>query len=62
MQPKLPKCWATPGVRRPSEDAPGRIVVIGTTPNGRELFVVVVGDNDPVLVVTVAERRPAPRR
>jgi hypothetical protein len=51
-----------PDVRRPSEDAPLRIVVIGTTPAGRELFVVVVSDSDPLLVVTVAERRPAPRR
>lgn len=50
-----------PDVRRPSEDGPGRAVVIGTTSTGRELFVV-VADSDPPLVVTVAERRPAPRR
>ncbi|MHB1711730.1 MAG: DUF4258 domain-containing protein [Acidimicrobiales bacterium] len=49
------------GIRRPFEDAPGRTVVIGATPAGRELFVV-VDDSDPQLVITVAERRPAPRR
>jgi uncharacterized DUF497 family protein len=50
-----------PDVRRPSEDAPGRAVVIGTTPTGKELFVV-VSDSDPQLVVAVAERRSVPRR
>jgi Domain of unknown function (DUF4258) len=46
---------------RPSEDDPRRTVIVGTTPTGRELFVVVTKAN-PLLVVTVAERRPVPGR
>ena len=52
---------AGPDERRPSEDRPDRTVVIGTTPASRVLFVVVTSD-DPVVVVTVAEQRQAPRR
>ncbi|HEY5245151.1 MAG TPA: DUF4258 domain-containing protein [Acidimicrobiales bacterium] len=51
-----------PEDRHPSADEPTRTVVIGRTPAGRQLFVVVVADSDSVLVVTVAERRRPPCR
>lgn len=51
----------SPTVFRPSDDRPDRTVVIGTTPAGRTLMVV-VATAKPSVVVTVAERRPAPRR
>ena len=43
------------------EDRPDRRSLTGTTPAGRVLTVVVAGA-DPVVVVTVFERRAAPRR
>ncbi|MBO0691805.1 MAG: DUF4258 domain-containing protein [Acidimicrobiaceae bacterium] len=51
----------SPTSTRPSNDAYDRIVVIGTTPTGRVLMVVITG-SDPTVVVTVAERRAVPRR
>lgn len=51
----------SPDAERPSEGREDRTVVVGTTPAGRGLMVVVAG-TDPTVVVTVAERRPAPRR
>jgi uncharacterized protein YuzE len=50
-----------PEDRHPSADEPTQTVVIGRTPAGRQLFLVVIG-SDPVLVVTVAERHQPPRR
>ena len=50
-----------PEDRHLSADEPTRTVVIGRTPAGRQLFLVVIG-RDPVLVVTAAERRQPPRR
>jgi uncharacterized DUF497 family protein len=52
---------ASPDSERPSEGGENRTVVIGTTPAGRVLMVVVVGA-EPTVVVTVAERRGMPRR
>lgn len=52
---------ASPTTTRPSPDRDDRTVVIGATPAGRVLIVVVAG-SDPQIIVTVAERRPAPRR
>ena len=43
------------------EDRPDRTSITGRTPVGRVLTVVVAGA-DPVVVVTVFERRPAQRR
>lgn len=50
-----------PEDRRPSADDPTRTVVIGLSPAGRRLFLVVVR-GEPTLVVTVAERNEPPRR
>ena len=43
------------------KERPDRTSVTGPTPAGRVLTVVVAGA-DPVVVVTVFERRPVPRR
>jgi uncharacterized DUF497 family protein len=51
----------SPDIERPSEGREDRMVVVGATTAGRILMVVVAG-GDPRIVVTVAERRQAPRR
>lgn len=52
---------ASPTTTYPSQDRPDRTVILGITPAGRVLMVVVTGSH-PEVVVTVAERRPTPRR
>lgn len=52
---------AAPTTTKDADDRADRTSVTGTTPAGRVLTVVVAGTHS-VVVVTVFERRPAPRR
>ncbi|MHB8296466.1 MAG: DUF4258 domain-containing protein [Acidimicrobiales bacterium] len=52
---------AEPTATSVPEDRPDRTSVTGTTPAGRVLTVVLAGA-DPVMVVTVFERRRVPRQ
>ncbi len=52
---------AAPTATRVAEDRPDRTSIMGITPAGRVLRVV-IAEAEPVVVVTVIELRPAPRR